>query len=261
MRIALLFTFFLSLSSSLVTAIHNSHFARRDLKPRSDVLTSRQHRIRRDLLDICINVNINLLADASKLLGLGSLLGPLGLSSDIQLCLCLKVNSWLFLLNFGSMYAVGLLTYLVAPLGSRYLPRYKRTNSISYWTTGKKQCCCPRNCPRKNFYARLRTSWIRSLISRRSTLRPSPSSALSLRILIMSAVTPALATMNVTVPTSFKVAYVSVMLLTCLVTEFVAISLTYANFFRAYIRPFFLPLLIDSLGMWLRCTSSSGRTH
>ncbi|KAF9042938.1 hypothetical protein BJ165DRAFT_1603181 [Panaeolus papilionaceus] len=109
MHIALIFTFFLSLSSSLVTAIHNSHFARRDLKPRSDVLTSRQHRIRRDLLDICINVNINLLADASKLLGLGSLLGPLGLSSDIQLCLCLKDLDIYLDTNVQIQYLIGLL--------------------------------------------------------------------------------------------------------------------------------------------------------
>ncbi|PPR00694.1 hypothetical protein CVT24_000982 [Panaeolus cyanescens] len=89
MRIALLFTFFLCLWPSFVTATH--HFARRDHKAHSHPsLTSRQHRIRRDLLDVCINVNVNLLADASKLLGLGSVLGPLGLGSDIQLCLCLK---------------------------------------------------------------------------------------------------------------------------------------------------------------------------
>ncbi|KIM43708.1 hypothetical protein M413DRAFT_387205 [Hebeloma cylindrosporum] len=92
------FTLFVSnlvlffLYPTLVLAIHPYALARREHKPSPapQVLTSRQHRVVRDLLDVCINLNVNLLADASQLLGLGSLLGPLDALANIQLCLCLK---------------------------------------------------------------------------------------------------------------------------------------------------------------------------
>ena len=94
------FTLFVSnlvlffLYPTLVLAIHPYALARREHKPSPapQVLTSRQHHVVRDLLDVCINLNVDLLADASQLLGLGSLLGPLAAGSDIQLCLCLKVG-------------------------------------------------------------------------------------------------------------------------------------------------------------------------
>ncbi|KAF8955041.1 hypothetical protein BDZ97DRAFT_1765558 [Flammula alnicola] len=88
-----------SLFPVLVSSIHPHALTRRDYKrspPPSNVLTSRQHRVARDLLDVCINVNVDLLADASQLLGLGGLLGPLDLGSKIQLCLCLKASFFPF---------------------------------------------------------------------------------------------------------------------------------------------------------------------
>ena len=92
------FTLFVSnlvlffLYPTLVLAIHPYALARREHSPAPQVLTSRPHHVVRDLLDVCINRNVDLLADASQLFGLGSLLGPLAAGSDIQLCLCLKVG-------------------------------------------------------------------------------------------------------------------------------------------------------------------------
>lgn len=82
-----------SLFPSPVLSIHPHALSRREhgRSPPAHVLTSRQHRMARDLLDVCINANVDLAANASQLLGLGSLLGDLNLDTNIQLCLCLKV--------------------------------------------------------------------------------------------------------------------------------------------------------------------------
>ncbi|KAF8154580.1 hypothetical protein B0H34DRAFT_529480 [Crassisporium funariophilum] len=85
-------TFFASallLSSSLVSAIHLSRREHK-ISPAAHVLASRQHHVARTLIDVCINLNVDLLAEASKLLGLETILGPLDLGSKIHLCLCLK---------------------------------------------------------------------------------------------------------------------------------------------------------------------------
>jgi hypothetical protein len=81
-----------SLFPVFVSAIHPHVLSRRghQRSPASDVLTSRQHRVPRDLLDVCINANVNLLANLSQ--ALGGLLGALGLGGNIQLCLCLDVS-------------------------------------------------------------------------------------------------------------------------------------------------------------------------
>ncbi|KAF9562041.1 hypothetical protein CPC08DRAFT_393973 [Agrocybe pediades] len=98
MRLSTL-TLFLStfaIFSSLVTQVSSvqAHvFSRQrghNRLPAPQALSSRQHRIARDLIDVCINVNVDLLANATQLLGLQSLLGPLNLGGDIYLCLCLK---------------------------------------------------------------------------------------------------------------------------------------------------------------------------
>lgn len=83
---------------SVVPLLVSSHAFphRRDRSHPSSIIASRQYRFPRDLLDVCINVNANLLADASQLLGLSSLLGALNLGADIELCLCLKVSVLLF---------------------------------------------------------------------------------------------------------------------------------------------------------------------
>lgn len=88
-----LFSFF----PSPTLSIHPHALSHREhgRSPASLVLTSRQHRIARDLLDVCINANVNLAANASQLLGLGSLLGDLDLGTNVQLCLCLKVPLFL----------------------------------------------------------------------------------------------------------------------------------------------------------------------
>ena len=95
MRLSLttLFTFMLSVFpfSSQVSAIHPQVLSRREHPSSSLILSSRQHRVPRSILDLCINVNVNLLANASQL-GLAPTLGPLDLGSNIHLCLCLKVS-------------------------------------------------------------------------------------------------------------------------------------------------------------------------
>ena len=89
-------TLFLSTLSliSLVSAAKPHFVSRHDHKrsPVPNVLVARQHRVTRDLIDVCINVKVDLLADASQLLGLGPLLGPIDLGAKIQLCLCLDVR-------------------------------------------------------------------------------------------------------------------------------------------------------------------------
>ncbi|PPQ69711.1 hypothetical protein CVT25_012974 [Psilocybe cyanescens] len=96
MRLLTLFLPTLALSTLFpapVSSIHPHALThRRDhaRSPASSIIASRQYRVPRDLLDVCINVNANLLADASQLLGLSSLLGALNLGADIKLCLCLK---------------------------------------------------------------------------------------------------------------------------------------------------------------------------
>ncbi|KAF9475746.1 hypothetical protein BDN70DRAFT_935626 [Pholiota conissans] len=87
-----LYTLFLSFSTlfSLVHSIHPYALSRHDHRqsPPPNALTSRQHRVARDLLDICINANVDLAADLSHLLG--SVLDPTNAAANIQLCLCLK---------------------------------------------------------------------------------------------------------------------------------------------------------------------------
>ena len=77
--------------SSQVFAIHPQVLSRRERPSSSLILSSRQHRVSRSILDLCINVNVNLLANASQL-GLAPISGPLDLGSNIHLCLCLKVS-------------------------------------------------------------------------------------------------------------------------------------------------------------------------
>lgn len=74
------------------SAIHPHVLSRRERPSSSLVFPSRQHRVPRSILDLCINVNVDLLADATQLLGLDPIIGPLGLGSNIRLCLCLKVG-------------------------------------------------------------------------------------------------------------------------------------------------------------------------
>jgi hypothetical protein len=81
--------------SSQVSAIHPQVLSRREYPSSSLILSSRQHRVPRNILDLCINVNVDLLANASQL-GLAPVLGPLDLGSNIHLCLCLKVSIDLF---------------------------------------------------------------------------------------------------------------------------------------------------------------------
>ena len=77
--------------SSQVSAIHPQVLSRRENPSSSLILSSRQHRAPRSILDLCINANVDLLANASQL-GLSPILGPLDLGSKIHLCLCLKVS-------------------------------------------------------------------------------------------------------------------------------------------------------------------------
>ena len=77
--------------SSQVSAIHPQVLSRREHPSSSLILSSRQHRVPRSILDLCINVNVDLLANASQL-ELGPILGPLDLGSNIHICLCLKVS-------------------------------------------------------------------------------------------------------------------------------------------------------------------------
>ena len=75
--------------SSQVSAIHPQVLSRREHPPSSLILSSRQHRVHRSILDLCINVNVNLLANASHHEPAS---GPPDLGSNIHLCLCLKVS-------------------------------------------------------------------------------------------------------------------------------------------------------------------------
>lgn len=87
------FLSFLSLSTFVLAATPTYLTRRaRNRSPAPVALTSRQFHVARDLIDVCINVKSDLLADAAQLLGLGSILGPLDLGANVQLCLCLKVR-------------------------------------------------------------------------------------------------------------------------------------------------------------------------
>ncbi|KDR79188.1 hypothetical protein GALMADRAFT_137075 [Galerina marginata CBS 339.88] len=112
------FTLFLSnlalfsLFPTLVSSTHPHALVRRRDYNRSSVphvLTSRQHHIARDLLDVCINVNVDLLANASQLLGLESVLAPLDLGAKVELCLCLKDLDIYLETNDEAQVLVGLL--------------------------------------------------------------------------------------------------------------------------------------------------------
>jgi CPL1-like protein len=78
-----LFPFF----SSQVSAVNPQFLARREHPSSSLILSSRQHRVPCSILDLCINVNVDLLANASQH---GPASDPLDLGSNIHLCLCLK---------------------------------------------------------------------------------------------------------------------------------------------------------------------------
>ncbi|KAF8816459.1 hypothetical protein BYT27DRAFT_6447209 [Phlegmacium glaucopus] len=95
--------------SSPVSAIHPHVLSRRERLSSSLVVSSRQHSLPRSILDLCINVNVDLLADASQLLGLDPIVGPLGLGSNIQLCLCLKDLDIFLDTNVDIQALVGLL--------------------------------------------------------------------------------------------------------------------------------------------------------
>jgi len=53
---------------------------------------ARQAHAPRALFDVCVSANLDLLANASQLLGLGSVLGPILFDGKVDLCLCLKVR-------------------------------------------------------------------------------------------------------------------------------------------------------------------------
>jgi hypothetical protein len=92
LSLATLFAFTLSFPpffSSQVFAIHPQVLSRREHPSSSLILSSRQHRVPRSILDLCINVNVDLFANASQH---GPASDPLELGSKIHLCLCLKVS-------------------------------------------------------------------------------------------------------------------------------------------------------------------------
>ncbi|KAF9531306.1 hypothetical protein CPB83DRAFT_874627 [Crepidotus variabilis] len=77
----------------LVLGTDQPKFLARHGRNRSSVpnaVTSRQHRMPRDLIDICINVKLDVIAEYTDLLGLGDLLGSGILDAKSRLCLCLK---------------------------------------------------------------------------------------------------------------------------------------------------------------------------
>ncbi|EDR10188.1 uncharacterized protein LACBIDRAFT_318325 [Laccaria bicolor S238N-H82] len=80
------------LSSFSVLAVQPHPPSRREPKRKSPSLdtpiTLRQHREPRALLDLCINAEVDLLADIGDLLG--DLLGPLDINTNVKLCVCLK---------------------------------------------------------------------------------------------------------------------------------------------------------------------------
>ncbi|PPQ89832.1 hypothetical protein CVT25_007533 [Psilocybe cyanescens] len=84
--------------------------------PASSIIASRQYRFPRDLLDVCINVNANLLVDASQLLGLSSLLGALNLVQDLDLYLDTKDQLSALIGLLGRDTVGALITALINPL-------------------------------------------------------------------------------------------------------------------------------------------------
>ena len=83
-----------------VFAIHPQVLSRRKQASSSLILSSRQHRVPRSVLDLCININVDLLINAPQL-RLAPILGPLDLNSNIHLCLCLKVSIYRFPQNIN----------------------------------------------------------------------------------------------------------------------------------------------------------------
>jgi len=92
--------------SSQVSAIHPQVLSRREHPSSSLILSSRQHRVHRSILDLCINVNVNLLPNASHH---SPASGPLNLGSSIQLCLCLKDLNIFLDTNVGIQALIGIL--------------------------------------------------------------------------------------------------------------------------------------------------------
>jgi hypothetical protein len=88
------------------SAIHPQVLSRREHPSSSLILSSRQHRAPRSILDLCINANVDLLVNASQL-GLAPILGPLDLGSNIHLCLCLKVSIDRLLRKYLLKYSTG----------------------------------------------------------------------------------------------------------------------------------------------------------
>jgi hypothetical protein len=77
-----LFVSFLSLSLSFATNPQLLSHHDRKRSPVSSVISSRQYRLPRALVDVCINTQVDLFAG----------IGPLDLLSEVHLCLCLKVG-------------------------------------------------------------------------------------------------------------------------------------------------------------------------
>ena len=102
-------TLFLSCLSLTLSVYSKPHFlSRRDPnRPLPDVLSSRQYRFPRDILDVCINTDVDLLANAGQLLSLESILGALGISTKIHLCLCLKVDYMRRIPAYTKFFCIG----------------------------------------------------------------------------------------------------------------------------------------------------------
>lgn len=93
MRLSFITLILSCLSLTLSVFSKPQFLSRRDRnRSLSDVLSWRQYRFPRDIIDICINTDVDLLANAGQLLSLEPILGALGISTEIHLCLCLKVD-------------------------------------------------------------------------------------------------------------------------------------------------------------------------
>jgi hypothetical protein len=94
MRLSFITLFVSCFSLSVSVATNPQFLSRHDRKhphPPS-IISSRQYNFPRSLLDLCINLDVNLLADVGPLLNLESNAGLLDLLSKVHLCLCLKVG-------------------------------------------------------------------------------------------------------------------------------------------------------------------------
>lgn len=128
------------LSSFSVLAVQPQPPSRRQPKRKSPPLdtpsTLRQHREPRALLDLCINVEVDLLADVGDLLGL--LLGPLDINTNLKLCLCLKVSRTVsFHLTCSLSFSRILISFLtpmsILPPLSTSLVKIRSRPSLPLW--------------------------------------------------------------------------------------------------------------------------------